>query len=158
MSAAEVTRGTQEARLRILYHEAGHAVMAVCHNIPFESVVIESGGCGEVDIRLGPLDEAIEDQLVSKIIQWQEMYAAGAAAEMLVYGDHHETLSRRDKELYGQLQARFRPGKPPRWEEDVNHARRVLKRCDIETVGNALNERNKLSEEEVWKLLSLEIP
>ena len=150
-------RNELESRRRARYHEAGHAVMAVYHNIVFESVVLRSDGRGALDIRFGPLDE--DGECYSGMIdQWQELYAAGAAAELLVFGDYQRKRSRVDEGLHRQLQARFSPGRSPEWERDVNRARHTLCRCDVETIAVALDQRESLTEDEVWVLLGREIP
>ena len=141
-----------------LCHEAGHVIVAIKVNIAFEHVEIRKGGCGEVDIALGPLDCAPDECTNEEIRRWQQFYAAGAAAETLLCGDYRAYASRKDRELHARLQSRFLQGRSTGWEMDVERVIHLLNRDTVEMVANALAKHRKLSEDQVYELLGCALP
>ncbi len=146
-----------EIERRSLYHEAGHAIVATNFDIPFNYVEISKDGRGVVDIACGPLDEP--DSCTEKeALQWQQFYAAGAAAETLLWGNHRDYASRVDQNIHARFQAQFLQGHPANWESDIESAMHLLNRDDVELLANALADQRRLTEDQVYKLLGRNPP
>jgi hypothetical protein len=144
---------TQEEAWQITCHEAGHAVVAVRLNIPILHVERGDAEHGEVPPGVGPIDSPNHNWTVDKVSQWQLFYAAGAAAEKLLFGNYREYAARGDRSRHAQLEKRWCPNRSKGWDQDIQAAIEILDRGSIEKVAKELDQRGKLSEEDVYQLL-----
>ena len=86
----EPRQPTHEEAWKITCHEAGHAVAGVRLNVPFTHVERGDGEHGAVPVGVGPVDAPDHDWTDDEISRWQQFYAAGAAAEKLLFGEYRE--------------------------------------------------------------------
>jgi hypothetical protein len=138
---------------RVLYHEAGHAVAAVRHQLPFRQVRRIDGENGEVSVGVGPLESPDRSHSQEEISRWELFYAAGAAAERLFFGDYREYGTKLDRALYDKLEKLRRVQRTSAWEMDIQSAMKTLDRQSVEKIAEALGQHGKLSEEQVHDLL-----
>jgi len=82
----EVTKLAAEEDWKIACHEAGHAVAAVRQMICFDTAKVGPNEFGEVSPTWNPIDDEDRDWTDSQRVQYQLVYAAGAAAERLIFG------------------------------------------------------------------------
>jgi hypothetical protein len=135
----------------ITCHEAGHAVVGVRHEIAFENVVRGDGEYGEVPVGVGPIERGNGTQ--DEISRWQQFYAAGAAAERLLFGEYREYGSARDRYLHGELEKLRHSNRDEGWDRDIQSALSVLDRDSVERVAKELDRVKNLSVEQVYELL-----
>ena len=93
----QVDRPLPDEDWRIAVHESGHAVVAVQSNgflkrnsddCLFNAIEIGPGEFGQVDFEHSPLNGEQDESWSLDLLQyWQTIYAAGAAAEHLVFGE-----------------------------------------------------------------------
>jgi hypothetical protein len=143
---------------QITCHEAGHAVLAVRFNMSFLSVERGDGAQGQLEACGNPLSNPDRGWSKEVIAQWQQFYAAGAAAELLLFGSYREYACSRDTILHDQLE-RMRPdGRRDGWAKDVDSAVKLLDRESIEKVAKKLDQERKLTDEEVYQLFGMRPP
>jgi hypothetical protein len=150
--------GRPDEAQRVLYHEAGHAVFAVRRRLLFEFAEVRENDWGEVRCVGGPLD--IKDRTFSQeeMACWRQFYAAGAAAERLFYGEYREHGAQRDVTLHETLGLMSIPPRTDDWEESIQAATKVIDRESVAKVAVALNERKKLTDEQVHDFLGCKPP
>ncbi len=150
---------TAEEAWQITCHEAGHAVMGVRHQIAFLHVERGDGEHGEVPVGVGPLeDDPSRNRTQDEISRWQQFYAAGAAAEMLLFGGYRDYGSRSDRYLHDLLEKRRSPNRNGGWEQDIQSAMKVLDRESVEKIAKELDRHKNLSVEQVYELLGCAPP
>jgi hypothetical protein len=118
MGSTEPRQLTPEEEWQITCHEAGDAIVGARLQISFLHVERGDGEHGEVHIGVGPIEDPDGDWTEDEISRWQQFYAAGAAAEKLLFGDYREYASRRDRYLHEVLEKRWRPNRSGAWEKD----------------------------------------
>ncbi|MCG8451022.1 MAG: hypothetical protein MI725_15750 [Pirellulales bacterium] len=147
-------------RDQIAIHEAGHAVAAyelglrVCYARLDE--VSEVQLCSECDV--DSLDYA--DEL--KVIALQKYYAAGAAAERIIYGTnrpHGIAKDRRDVNVMETLLIEYQTGTLTEevdvFEERVSQVQSLLRKQQIAAIANELNRTGFLTREELESTLQV---
>jgi hypothetical protein len=96
---------------RICCHEAGHAIVAIKLDIPLEKITRGEGTKGEVEPIHDPNDNCDQKQWA----KYQLFYAAGAAAERIVFGTEDRIFDylvdplEGDKQQHKRLESRERP-------------------------------------------------
>jgi hypothetical protein len=146
---------------RVLYHEAAHAVMAVHHELCFQFVEVLGIDNGQTEPAANPIADPDHDWPEDDIAKWQLFYAAGAAAEMQLFGSYRKRGTREDRRLHDELESWREEGRDGGWEQDIQAAGRVLNIEYVKTVANelhrrgALNQPKRLTSEEVYELLGL---
>lgn|GEM_PF-6185344 len=108
MGPIEPRQLTPEEEWQITCHEAGHAVVGVRHQIPFWQVERGEREHGEVPIGVGPIVNPDRNWTEDEISRWQQFYAAGAAAEQLLFGTYREYAACRDRHFHDILERRWR--------------------------------------------------
>ena len=149
---------TPEETWRIACHEAGHAVVGVRHKIPIEFIEIGEGENGEVSFSFSPIDRPTGKPSLTEISQWQQAYAAGAAAEQLLFGHYREYGSCHDRNLHNEWEKLRHQMRREGWDRDIHSAIKILDRESVEKVARALVRAEKLSGEDVHKLLGCILP
>jgi hypothetical protein len=144
---------TSEESWMISCHEAGHAVIAVRRRILFEYVQRGKGEHGLVKSCGGPIENPDRPWPQDEIARWQQFYAAGAAAELLLFGTYREYGSRRDRALHEKLEKRRYPSRVNAWKVEIQFASQILDRESVERVAKELERRKKLKYEHVHYLL-----
>jgi ATP-dependent Zn protease len=139
---------------RVLYHEAGHAVVAVRHQIPFLHVERMEGDNGKVEVGVvGPLESPDRAHSQEEIAGWQRFYAAGAAAERLFFGEYRDYGTKADRALHDRLEKLRSIQRDRAWDVDIQSAMKVLDRKSVQKIAEALGQDIKLGEEQVHDLL-----
>jgi hypothetical protein len=144
---------TREELWQVTCHEAGHAVVGVRLEIPFLYVERGDGEHGEVPVGVGPLENPGRSRSPSEISRWQQFYAAGAAAEQLLFEGYRDYWASRDKFLHEQLEKLRSQSRADAWDQDVRNALSVLDRESVEKVARALDHHRKLTDVQVYELL-----
>ncbi len=158
MSEPEPKPPPHDESRRVMYHEAGHAVLGVHHQLAFLHVEVKDDDCGEVPIGVGPLENTTRAHSLAEIFRWQLFYAAGTAAELLVFGSRREYGAQCDRALHAKLERMRGAPRSNGWEMDIQSAVKVLDRESVEKIAKALERRKKLSVEQVYALLDRETP
>jgi hypothetical protein len=130
---------------KIACHEAGHTIVAVLHEIPFDKVLRGDGEEGEVEVGVNPIDDEEIGLSNEQLKQWQEFYAAGAAAERAIFGEERRYAANRDMCHHGKLESRLPANRDLGFEDDV---RTVLVQMDasvIRDVAGQLRVRRSLT-------------
>jgi hypothetical protein len=143
---------------RVLYHEAGHAVVAVRNQIPFMQVHRKDDENGEVSVGVGTLESPDRSHNQDEISRWQLFYAAGAASECLFFGEYREYGTRLDRALHDRLEMLRSVQRTGAWDMDIQAAMKVLDRESVEKIAQALGQRGQLDEEQVHDLLGCKPP
>lgn len=158
MATDGLTRIMPDESWRVLYHEAGHGVVAVRHRMVFEYVEVRENDWGEVPPIGGPLAHPDRTHSTDEIARWQLFYAAGAAAEMLFFGNWREHGAQIDVERHGRLERMRRIPRQDAWGLDIQAAMKVLDRASVVALAEELNCHKKLDVERVYALLRCETP
>ncbi len=138
---------------RVLYHEAGHAVVAVRLQIPFCHVERMEGENGEVSVGAGRLESPDRAHSQDEISRWQLFYAAGAAAEGLFFGEYQDYGTKVDRALHERLEKLGSVQRNRAWDLDIQSALKVLDREAVQKIAEALGQHGKLGDEQVHDLL-----
>ena len=145
---------------RIAVHEAGHAVFAAMQDWPIEHAAVGPNEFGEVSLAHNPIDEP-QHLSSDDYAKWKAYYAAGAAAEHLVFGeirigafgggvsrgndlDNHRTLCEFES-----------------FCSSIERALQTLSKDDVEKVATELQNRrkpSKLSGDEVYSIIGRKTP
>jgi hypothetical protein len=143
---------------RISCHEAGHAIVAVRLLLPFDSVERGLGDQGFVD-GSNPIDDD-EDQCWPNdcLRKYQCFYAAGAAAEKLLFELWREPALRVDRKHHALIEQRLNQHRTSGFDEDIQAAARLLKACEVESVAKQLAQKRKLTFAEVAELIGCQLP
>jgi hypothetical protein len=149
---------------RIAVHEAGHAVFAALNGLLFDIATLhpdvavterrdlEGKDCVE-PIR-NPLDD---DEFPGAIDGWQAFYAAGAAAECLLFeGVIREYAIRGDEHSHRRINEKF--GTSTKFAESIQCAVAAMadKRPLLEQVALELKQSRKLNYSRVCQILGVE--
>jgi hypothetical protein len=132
--------------------------VAVRLQIPFLHVERGDGDYGEVAVGVGPIENPTGNWTQDEISRWQQCYAAGAAAEQLLFGAYRQYASRQDRDRHDVLERTWSQSRRGGWERDVQSAMKLLDRESVEKVAKELDQRQKLSEDEVYELLGYTLP
>jgi hypothetical protein len=149
---------TTEEDWQITCHEAGHATLAVRYCISFVEVKRGDGEFGELEASGCPLDHPGRSWPQDVISRWQHFYAAGAAAEQLMFGSFRPYAASRDLFLHGRLEELRPECRQNAWNQDIKAALKVLDRDSVEKVAKALACDRKLSDEQVYALFDRKPP
>ena len=144
---------TREEAWQITCHEAGHAVAAVRLDTPFTHVERGEGEHAEVHPGNNPVNTPETMWTGGEVSRWQQFYAAGTAAEIVLFGDYRSYGSRKDRSLHELLEMRWRPSRSNGWKQDIQSVIEILDGGAVVRVAKQLDERRTLSEEEVYQLL-----
>jgi len=154
----EPRRLAPEEQWQITCHEAGHAVVGARRQIPFLRVERGDGEYGEVPVGVGPIENPDGSWTEDEISRWQQFFAAGAAAEQLLFGTYREYASRRDRSFHDVLERRWRANRCSGWDQDIQSAMELLDCESVEKVARELDRHGKLSDEQVYELLGCQLP
>jgi len=149
---------TPELAWRIACHEAGHAFVAVHFQLPFLYVEVINGESGNMEVGVGPIEAPKSHWTQDKIAAWQLSYAAGAAAERLLFLDCREHGASRDRHLHGVLENRLHQKRTAGWELDIQSVMNILDRKSVEKVARELDIQKKLTDRQVYTLLDTPYP
>jgi hypothetical protein len=133
----------------IACHEAGHAIIAIRHRIAFTSAEIGPNEHGMVEPSMNPIDDDELEWTKEDVKRYQEFYAAGAAAERLMFRKEREHAQTSDKSCHEQLERLGEQIRSSGFEEDVEAAIGLLDRTLIEAVARKLRDHGKLTVEDV---------
>ncbi len=158
MDTPEPRQLTSEEAWKITCHEAGHAVVAVRHQLPIEYAERGDGESGKVELSLTLFDDEDRDWSWEEIAQYQQFYAGGAAAEWLLFGTYREYACGRDRAIHRAVEERWHPCRAGGWDEDVRSAMKVLDRESVEKVARALERHSRLDDEHLYELLGCKAP
>jgi hypothetical protein len=143
---------TKEA-WQITCHEAGHAVAAVRLKVRFFYVERGTSEQGKVEFGVAPIENPNRKRSEEEISRWQQFYAAGAAAERLLFGHYREYASSSDQRNHAKFEKQYRIGRLNGWDQDIQSVMNVLDCGAIEIVAKELDQQRKLTEEQVYELL-----
>jgi hypothetical protein len=141
---------------KINCHEAGHAIVAVRHEITFDCVKRADGEKDEVFVAPNPVDDNECEWCEwsdAELMRVQEYYAAGAAAERIMFQEERQHASREDRCNHDKLERQLNRQREFGFEEDVQGAMRLLDRCSIEKVAARLQEKRTLDFDEVARTI-----
>jgi hypothetical protein len=155
MDSSVARQISRDEHWKISCHEAGHAIVGVRLELPLERVLRGEGEKGEVEPAINPIEEPDGDWTPEQISQWRQFYAAGAAAEILLFGRYREYGSRDDRDTHDFLEETWQPNRTHGWDRDIQAALDILDRHSIENVARELDRRGELSEDQVRELLGL---
>jgi hypothetical protein len=141
---------TPEEAWAITCHESGHAVVGVQFNLLIDYIERGEGEHGIVEACYGPISQPEDHWESTEIRHWQLFYAAGAAAEELLFGSHRDYGAVLDKRFHKILQDRFQT---PGWEKDVQGAKVLLSQESIKRIAVVLDKEKRLSGDRVYWLL-----
>ena len=134
-------------------HEAGHAIVAVLYELPFDYVERGMGeDDGEVVVGNGPFEEGSDAPPV-ELAEWQQFYAAGAAAERIMFGSERAYGIVNDVKKHLRVERMLQQSRVDPFNADVGSAMKMLDRRDIEVVATKLVQTRKLNFDEVAKLI-----
>ncbi len=129
---------------RICVHEAGHAIVAARLRIPLEKIARGGGTSGQVE----PIHDPVDTSDQNKRADYQVFYAAGAAAERIVFSTETRRFDRlvdplqNDKWQHERLKSQERTNA---FKTDIEQAVAclggVVGRTIIERVASLLKER-----------------
>ncbi len=153
MEGSDSRQITAEAAWKITCHEAGHAVVAARLKVPFCYVRRKGGNQDLTEVAVGPLESTEDNRTQEEIARWQQFYAAGAAAELLLFGCYRPYAASRDRFLHDKCEKMRQQSRNDGWEDDIESALIVLNRDSIEKVAKELDRNGELSDEEVCDLL-----
>jgi hypothetical protein len=136
---------------RIAVHEAGHSVFAVRNDLTFERVVIGPNEHGELDVIGSPLDDKGEELTPEQLLCWQAFYAAGAAAEHLLFREIRAHSIRYDVDRHRMINE-MRAGSSDQFESAIARAEQMLSATTVGRVANQLMIDKCLRYDEVCKL------
>jgi hypothetical protein len=145
--------GPPDEAWQITCHEAGHAVAAVFLEVMFECVERGDGDFGQVPVGVGPLDNPLRSWTEDEVSCWQRFYAAGAAAEKLLFAAYRPYACRVDQSLHNKLEKLRSTQRNDGWEQDVEAAVAILDQQSIEKVACELDHERKLTAEQVYEIL-----
>jgi hypothetical protein len=138
---------------RITCNEAGHAIVAVYKKIPFTRVWRGREEDGGVCLGVNPVDNWKLAWMEPRIREYQEFYAAGAAAERIMFKKDREGVVAIDKGNHGKLDRRLNRTRKDGFEEDIQAAMRLLDRRLIERVVKQLDAKAEMTFEEVAEII-----
>jgi len=136
---------------RIAVHEAGHAVFAVKNDLIFTYVDIGPNEHGEIDVIGSPLDDNEQELMRDQLLCWQAFYAAGAAAEHVLFHEIRRHAVRYDKGRHHLVNVML-PGSLDIFESAIARAGKMLSTTTIERVAGRLMIDKRLQYDEVCKL------
>ena len=149
---------TKQEHWRITCHEAGHAVFAVRCGIVFLYIERGAGEHALLELAINPVDEPDHNWSRSDILKWQEFYAAGAAAERLLFNDDRAYALRCDKCNHAKLETRLKRFRSRGFDEDLKSAMTHLDGDAIEKVATELEKRMRLEFEDVSTIIGQPLP
>jgi hypothetical protein len=154
---------TSNEAWKITYHEAGHAFVAARLKIPFNYVERGEGEHGLVDVSNGPLDDFLpgapkRTRTEDEISHWQKFFAAGAAAERLLFGSYRDYASSHDQAKNEKLETLRPQQRSDGWERDVQSAMEILDQEAVKKLAGELDREKKLAEAQVYEILGFASP
>jgi hypothetical protein len=142
---------------RVAVHESGHAIAAVKFGFIFQQVEVGPNEHGEVDVQFSPLDRKHSDASQEELMRWQIFYAAGAAAEHLVFDEIREHGIRKDRADHCRVNEML-VGRESTFEDSVQKAIQLLDSKLLQSVAKELHKSSRLSIEEMHSLVGVPIP
>jgi hypothetical protein len=138
---------------KITCHEAGHAIVAVLHEITFDYVERGNSEEGQVEVGSNPINDMDDGWSNDALRQWQHFYAAGAAAERILFQNERQHALKQDKHLHEKLEQRLNQHRAHGFEEDIQAAMKLLDACLIDKVAKELATKRHVTYDEVAKLI-----
>lgn len=89
---------------------------------------------------------------------YRTIYAAGAAAERLVFGSAREYGTKCDRKCHAKIETMLSEGRSNGFDTDVHKAMSLVTRKEIERVAATLQSTKRLTFEDVSKLLGVPLP
>jgi len=140
---------------RIAIHESGHAIVAVRHDCIFEHVAIGPNEFGEVRWANSPLNDPGGGYTREKLWKWQTAFAAGAAAEHVVFSEIRRHAIRQDIDCHCQLGKMREDGLVVPFEFAIRQAVEMLSLAETENVARKLQEAKQLDFENICELIGV---
>ena len=121
--------------------------------------VVDNGDTsGEVVMGVTPLDDEGDWESSDDMRRWQQFYAAGAASEVLLFGEYSPHSSSSDRQNHDAYEMRSHAIRSDGWDQDISATLAVLDRESVELVARELAERTRLEEEQVYEILHCVLP
>jgi hypothetical protein len=155
MGLSQTGRITLEEDWKITCHEAGHAVVGIHCKIPVDYVIRGQGEEGRVDTGVGPIENPDKPRSQDDIAHWQLFYAAGAAAEVLLFDGYREEAASRDRLNHSKLEKRRHNERHNGWVQDIQEAVKILDCESVLKITQALHQARELNG--VAKLRGIEV-
>jgi hypothetical protein len=127
---------------RIAVHESGHAIAGV-RNDSLDFVRVGSNELGEVRWIKNPLDSKDEEFTLDELRYWQTIYAAGAAAEHIVFNEIRRHSIRKDIICHLRVDLKCQRGPVDLFESAIERAVCVLRKTNLERVARELMQAAK---------------
>jgi hypothetical protein len=143
---------------QIACHEAAHAVIAVHHRFDLENVEMIDEENAITRPLGGPIEDLHKVWVVEEVRKWQEFYAAGIAAERLLFGEDRGHGWEVDKELHDKLERRYSRTHINAWEADIENTMKLLDCESVEKVAKELQLTRKLDGDIVYAILGIKPP
>jgi len=145
-------------RNEIAVHEAGHAIAA--HVLGLKCTFVRIDPEGEMKLCADDDADSFDESDDEKSEAMQEVYAAGAAAEELLFGKyrrHGMGMDARDVNVMEIMKIQAETGQPPEqcdvFDQYLRRVKARLVKAQVIAVANALKEKGSLSGEEVESIL-----
>jgi hypothetical protein len=134
---------------KIACHEAGHAIVAVRHRIAFTSAEVGPSDHGMVAPALNPVDDEEHEWSEDAVNRYQQFYAAGAAAERLLFNDERKQALKLDKNCHERIERRRLQPRACGFEDDIRAAMALFDLISVRTVARKLQAQRVLTVEDV---------
>ena len=143
---------------RIACHEAGHAIHAVQNGLIFEHVEVGVNEHGVVVPIGGPLNDPDTPYTNEQLLCWQTFYAAGAAAEHVLFCEIRSHAIRGDIENHEKLNQRLPEDTRSSFDSRVDEAARLLDGSIVQRVAEKLIDCEQLTYENTCDLAGVPVP
>ncbi len=143
---------------RIAVHESGHAITGARKDFIFAHVAIGPNEHGEVAWNNNPIDDADQKYTPEELRDWQTIYAAGAAAEHIVFNEIRRHSIRCDMICHLRVDKRRKEGTVDLFESAIERAVGILSKADVKHVAKALRDKRRLEYDDVCALIGVKAP
>ena len=145
---------------RIAVHESGHAITGARNDCIFEYVEIGPNEHGAVKWINSPTDLKNQGFTIEELRYWQMIYAAGAAAEHIVFNEIRMHAIRCDMICHLRVDLRCKCGPVDLFESAIERAIRILlqSKIDLECVAREVMQKKRLQYDDVCALIRVRPP
>lgn len=142
---------------RICVHEAGHAAVGASFRMLFDSVSVGPGEFGIVEWTINPIDDA--DLFETRTLpEWLLAYAAGSAAEQLIFGEIRDHARKHDLDLHDKVASRIGDEIATGYDDSVLKCMDTLTSLDIKQIADRLETLKRLDFDAVCAILNIRTP